>query len=250
MKIITYPQNIVCLLRTSVCVQPEEWAASMLPQIRDHIGDFDEEDDFKLDEIGATGLRDFLRGPSFLPFLTALDIDRERVTRREEETLSMVKLEESHDHLLKYHLNKWIEEEANLDPADYDSTKIPSPALPIKDMVLLKNDLMPKAAIVGDITPGNIYALALYAQLTNLKVNALLDIVTAQGLVAKDSSPGWEDMLLKFPFLSQCDDHVKNVPRGTPLQLSRTRAVSTRTIPSPTPHRRLLFARNFLMNML
>ena len=217
-----------------------------MPQIKDHLGDFDQEEDFQLDHLGAAGLRTFLRGPYFLHFLAALDLDRERVALREEEGESMLKLQESNDDLLNYHLKKWIEDEGHLDPADYESTKMPGPALPMKDLVSLKNILMPQGLLDNDLTPANLYDLAIYSQLTNLKVNMLLDMVTAQGLVVQNSAPGWDDMVLKFPFLSQCDDHVRNVPRGTPLQLSRTRAMGTHTKPTTIPHRAWLFARHKL----
>jgi hypothetical protein len=156
-----------------------------------------------------------------------MDADRERVTRRAAEGTSKKELREKTENLSEAHLREWLEEQGDVDPADYADTKHPANAIPIADWVNLQTSLMPAAAAKGDVLPRSVDALAKYAQVNSYKLNAVLALLTRQGRMVQSTTPGWEDMLAKFPWMAGCDDHVKNVPRSSPLLLSRTRAVST-----------------------
>jgi hypothetical protein len=68
----------------------------------------------------------------------------------------------------------------------------------------------------------NTMAMFQYTEAT--KVNALLKLVLTQLRSVKSTAPGWEELLLKHPYLAGCDDHVKE-PKPPPILLSRTPAV-------------------------
>ena len=132
----------------------------MTVHLEDHLGTFDDVADYRLDKTGAECLREFLQGSSFTPFLTTMDADRERVTRRAAEGTSKKELREKTENLSEAHLREWLEEQGDVDPADYADTKHPANAIPIADWVNIQTSLMPAAAAKGDVLPKALDALA------------------------------------------------------------------------------------------
>ena len=127
----------------------------MTIHLEDHLGAFDDVADYDLDKTGAECLREFLQGDSFGTFLTALDADRDRVNRRAAEGTSKKELRQKNEMMSDAHLREWLEEQGEVDLADFADTKQPANAIPIADWVTLQTSLMPAAAAKGDILPSS-----------------------------------------------------------------------------------------------
>ena len=206
----------------------------------DHLTTFDDENEFRLDKADSATLRDFLRSKSFVPFLTALDTDFERVAKRESQSKQAAKLHELHESRGKQNLHRWLRKPEEYDPLDYAGIPFPSNPVPSADWVHLKKVVMPVAEGEGDIMPRIVNHLTQYTHALHYKLDELLEMVNDKSTSSKDPTPEWDDLVGKYPFLSKCDDHVRLVPKVPPLLLSRTPAVTSHPASPSRPARHAL----------
>jgi hypothetical protein len=165
-------------------------------------------------------------GEAFHPFLKALDTDAERVAAREQRAQSAVDLRELLMRNGTTELHRWRGTDEDYDEEAFADTMFPKIPLPLYDWVFLRDDLMAKGREEENKIPFLINSLARYAHALHYKIDDLTDQLANMRSVERSTARGWDVLLAKYPFLAECDDHVRQTPHVTPLMLSRTSAVT------------------------
>lgn len=208
------------------------WCAAAFEDVALVISQFDEEDDFLLTPANQKGLQDYLTSARFAPFCEALDQDRERVEARLKKAQGVRFFKDCTRDAGLEALAQWTGHlggrgAEEFDPDDF--AHVPSPEAPIKWP--LWNELACRARAHGASPSGEgpMVAQAFSSLLSYVyKLQWKVDHLLRESQKTKPSSAGeFEALITKYPFVSQCDDHVAAVPNVPPLMLSRTAQVRT-----------------------
>jgi hypothetical protein len=199
-------------------------------QMSAHIGDMEDENEYMLSEQHADTLRSFVMGAAFDPFLEALDPDTERVEKRRQQVEDMSTFKALRRDRGLRDLHRWLQPVD--DAVEYDAdryqgvpyAKAPEKASRWLDLIHTTTHLDDSQDVAGCISKALLNVMS-YVHNMNWKVDYLLSQSRLLSYTPVSDNP-FEDFLLKHPYLSRCDDHVAKVRNATPLQLSRTSAVS------------------------
>jgi hypothetical protein len=205
-----------------VCFQVNAWCAEMHPRVKHHIGQFEDADDFKLDTDLAICLAGFFRSLDFTPFLTALDTDQERVAVRRKRAANIASLKEKLAYEGRVELHRWTKDPEEFDADSYPDLPYPMHPVAAADWVHLRKVLMVEAQETNQILPRCVNDLARYVHNLHYKVDHLMDLL--QGKSEESVVRDWENEVARYPFLSECDDHVRSTPTIVPILLARTSA--------------------------
>jgi len=217
------------------------WCVDVFDDMLDELGKYDEEDEFELRPVDYKVLRDFFRGSKFSPFLTALDKDTARVAKREERKIAVSNFKEYRRDLGLRELSRWIDDEKEFDEDDYNLYN--NPTLPMRygdwlDLVeVAETKRLPMTDDETDESECRVHvrqlvsavvALTSYATDLHWKIDHLLQHTVTP--TATGTRVIHAQLLVKYPFLARCDDHVAQVvPHEDPIELGRTFKVYTRT---------------------
>jgi len=190
----------------------------------------EDEDDFMLHAPAAQRLLKFLGSAPFAAFLTALDTDSGRVAERERHAAQMNDLKELLSMNGHRELHRWLGETNEFDDADFEHVKLPKLPMSSAAWVRLREVLIPEADDKDDGVPAIVNNLARYSLALHYKLDAVLEMCRAKESDDGSLARNWNYAVNKWPFLVDCDDHVRQTPDDTPLLLSRTSAV-----PHPPP---------------
>ena len=215
------------------------WCADVFEDMLEELGAYDEEEEFELRPVDYKVLRDFFRGSKFSPFLTALDKDTARVAKREERKIAVNTFKEYRREMGLRELTRWIDEDKVFDEDEYNLYN--NPTLPMRygdwlDLIeVADKKRLPMTDDETSESEGRVRKLAsavvaLTSYATNLhwKIDHLLHHTVTPPVTGTRAIH--EQLLVKYPFLVRCDDHVAQVvPHEDPIELGRTSKVCTRT---------------------
>jgi hypothetical protein len=223
---LEYPKNIHSFY-TIPCLQAHKWSKDIFEQVVEHIGAYDNENEWMLDEGACKSLQHFFLGSDFKPFLIALDMDETRVMER-------AKLAEEKQALKDFlrlnghrELARWLDKEQDFDESDLDNTIFPNIPIPYEKMLDLQDllkDINVKDTTI-DLLASSLLDMARYTHAMHFKIDALQSRL-GEAASAPEPSQTHASLLVKYPWLSRCDDHVFNLPPGQlAMELARTSAV-------------------------
>jgi hypothetical protein len=220
-RLFLFQTNIVSFHDVRACNQVVGWCTDCSEDIKDHIGKYDNPDDYDLLPADADQLRIFLLGSAFHPILTALDADPERVAAREKKEEDVLEFQSSRRRTGLRELDRWLGDLKEFDEDDYSST--PNAKIPMQ-----YGDWLELDHILDDVEEGAegidkagqrlltnaVQHLMTYVHNMHYKLDYLLgnskNTQHSAGPAAAE-----EELRARHPFLNQCDDHVFKLP---PLQ--------------------------------
>ena len=113
------------------CLQALQWCTDIFPAMTQHLDEYSNPAEFELDEHAAAELQQVVWGRAFLPFLTLLDADQERVAERKRRLEERTQMRESlRRHSLKQ-LYEWKRDSVSECEEINYGMDFPRPSLPI-----------------------------------------------------------------------------------------------------------------------
>ena len=211
-------------------LQPVLWAQTVFDDVTFYIDDCDDEEEYALTTATANALRAFLLGEPFRPFLEALDVDNDRVSRRKQYVEQVGLFQDQLRQGAIRELSSWLDptQTKQYDEDDYADMNMNRLPATIRDWMALANVSSMSPAEQTVMFP--FYATALaevlkYTYQLHWKLDHVMAMITDGKLTGGQVT--WEEYIKKLPFLAQCDDHVKNLTGLTPIMLNRNKAVIT-----------------------
>jgi hypothetical protein len=211
------------------CLQPHEWSQAVFSDVTRFISEYDNENEWMLDEDASESLKGFFLGSGFKPFLVALDKDATRVAERADlkEKKKAIKARMHQNGTRE--VNRWQGECKAFDAGHSDDKQFPKIPIPY-DMVIalstLVEDADMKDTTVGLLTDCMLHT-ARYIHGLHYKIDELRSMGGGAG-GAPEPVETQAALFVKHPWLSECDDHVFNLPPGaTSRELARTAPVMT-----------------------
>lgn len=212
------------VLTLAMCFQLSAWTEDWSILVSLHLTQFDDDSEFELSLPNAECFREFLQSVNFHPFLAALDTDAGRVASRAEKEHLKFSLHDRLEKSGKRELHRWWGLDADYDEEEYNDTPFPMHPIPIGDWVELETSIA-QGEGTGVLVSSLVHSMARYMHSLHYKVDMLKDQLRAMER-AGPRSGDWTEVIAKFPFLSDCDDHVRQTPNTKPMLLSRTSAVT------------------------
>jgi hypothetical protein len=216
--------NILAFLLATSLSQGPGWCKQVFDKIQ--VGEFNDRDDYKLHKPDAVLLQKFLAGKDFRPFLTALDTDADRVENRRQQALSAECLKDQVQVTGRRTLGRWLHPDEEYDEEKYLGVTYPPNPLRITDWVHLTEALLLQGESQDDSIPRMINDLARYVHSLHYKVDSVRELVLDGNNGGASLGRDWEELSAKYPFLEQCDEHVRRTPNIAPMMLARTKAVT------------------------
>jgi hypothetical protein len=202
-----------------------DWADRFSSKVFAKLGEFDEEQEFKLTTPSAETLRLILVGSMFHPVLVALDKNENRVRERAQTAVVIAGIKATNHRTGLKQLHRWLNREEKFDEDDYTEVQYPAPPLPHDEWAYLQQELIPQAKREDDSTTTYINRIFRYMHTLHYKLDYLLKKSLADEVRNSTTDQGWQDYCARFPWLARCDDHVKHTPNVQPMMLSRTAGV-------------------------
>jgi hypothetical protein len=194
------------------------------------LGEMDDDNEFMLSKKNANIFQTFVMSATFIPFMDALDANSDRAALRKKQAEDINEFKAFRRDRGARELHRWLQTPDN--PVEYDEdnytalefAKTPERYpewLELIDVSTRLNDDQGMAEIISKA----LLNLMNYAHNMHFK----LDYLLANARTLPESVSGgdpFEDFVLKYPWLSRCDDHVAKLKSSNPVQLSRTSTVS------------------------
>jgi hypothetical protein len=212
-------------------MQVLDWCTDSWADMAEHVGQYDDEAEYKLSPGDAHVLRAFLMGTAVYPILTSLDTDPSRVAARKKKGEDVSDFQSLRRDQGLHELCRWLDDTKVYDRDDFEDTKNAKTPLKYSAWLDLLNDIAAGEEEEGQLKATYSKALAsILAYVHNLHFK--LDYVLANIKLAGHSGSAYadDDLKARHPFLHNCDDHVAKVPNSVPIMLARTSAVY------PFPH--------------
>ena len=212
----------------------DAWCTDVFDDMLDHLTQYDEEDEFELRPVDNKVLHDFFIGTKFSPILTALDTDALRVADRMERKNAVSDSKEYRRDVGLRELSRWLDEEKEFDEDEFNQHQNPKLPMRYGDWLDLIDVVDRRRLPMTDDETGEkgrvrmlakaIVALTSYATNLHWKLDHLLHHTITPTVAGTQAL--FDQLLVKYPFLARCDDHVANVvPNEEPIELGRTSKV-------------------------
>jgi len=215
------------------CLQPDSWYMAIFEVMGVHLDAYESDEVYVLDDKSLADLRALLMNEAFAPMLTALDIDQDRVNERRRLHEQIDDFKEFRRDTSLRELNRWIDPDADFDIDDFVDYTNPKTCMSYSDwmkLITVSQTPSQQDSLKDVADRQTIIAKALVANISyTANLHYKLDHVfkkTQEGRATILPEVMFEEMKLKYPFLSGCDDHVALVPNTPPLALSRSAGVS------------------------
>ena len=206
------------------CLQATLWSRQLFPDVVKHIGEFENEQEWILNDDAAKSLRHFFLDGNFDPFLIALDTDETRVAARAKHAEEKEQLKEKMRMNGVLELWRWHEDGKDFNEDDYDTTAFPKIPIPY-DSVIALEDLMKDVSMEETtiyLLTSCMLNMSRYIHGLHYKIDDLQS-KCRQVAGAPAHNITQAALLLKHPWLSRCDDHVLSLPPGEKaIDLART----------------------------
>jgi hypothetical protein len=209
------------------CLQAFKWSHAIYQDVVQHIGEFENEKEWKLDRATSESLQQFFLGSKFEPFLIALDTDETRVAERARHAEEKRALKETMRLDGVRELWRWNDDGKDFNEDDYNLTTFPKIPIPYDKMIHLQD--MNKDDTMVDTNLGLhtscILNMGRYLHALHYKIDELQSKCREER-AAPSLNITQAAHVLKRPWLSKCDDHVFELPPGeNAMELARTPAV-------------------------